>query len=121
MATAQIPSSSLPIRRRTLLGALCAGAILQGCGGGGGGGSSLPVLQAAWSAPVSNYNAASVLGSEVREQGLTRIELFTQGGFQVTGSCAVSPNPWPSNFRDFDVGTVHQVWGWRSAVRKVSA
>ncbi|SFD52343.1 SGNH/GDSL hydrolase family protein [Paracidovorax konjaci] len=52
---------SLPLRRRTLLGALCAGAVLQGCGGGGGGGATS--LQAAWTAPVADYNAATALGS----------------------------------------------------------
>ena len=68
---------------------------------------------------VEEPTPASVLGSEVREQGLTRIELYTEGGYQVTGSCAVSPNPWPSNFRDFEVGTVHKVWGWKTAARKL--
>ncbi|AVS70939.1 G-D-S-L family lipolytic protein [Paracidovorax avenae] len=84
MATAQLSSSSLPIRRRTLLGALCAGAILQGCGGGGGGGSSLPVLQSAWSAPVSDYNAVSVLGSPapafVQDRTIRQVMRLAAGG-----------------------------------------
>ncbi|WCM91281.1 SGNH/GDSL hydrolase family protein [Acidovorax sp. NCPPB 2350] len=60
MAIPQPPSSSsFPLRRRTLLGALCAGAVLQGCGGGGGSAT----LQAAWTAPVSDYNAVSPIGA----------------------------------------------------------
>lgn len=68
---------------------------------------------------IEEPTATSVVGSSVREQGMTRVELFTQGGYQITGTCPVGPNPWPSNFRDFGVGTVHQVWGWKAAVRKV--
>jgi hypothetical protein len=65
--------------------------------------------------------AESVLGSSVIEQGLTGIEIVTAGGYQITGTCAVGPNPWPSNFEDFGVGTTHNTWGWRTAARKAGA
>lgn len=63
--------------------------------------------------------AASVRGSSVLDQGLTRIQLFIDGGYQVVGSCAVGHNPWPSNFGRSAVGTTHKIWGWQAAARKV--
>lgn len=71
-----------------------------------------------WHGPEAP-TAASVLGSPVTEQGLTRVELFTQGGYRITGTCAVGPNPWPSNYRDSGIGTVTKVWGWRAAAGRV--
>jgi len=61
--------------------------------------------------------ADSVVGSAVIEQGLTRIEIFTDGGLRVTGTCEVTPHDHKSNFRDTGIGTSHHVWGWQSAIR----
>ena len=60
--------------------------------------------------------AESVVGSNIVEQGLTRIEIFTDGGLRVTGTCEVTAHTHASNFRDFAVGDRHKVWGWRSAI-----
>jgi hypothetical protein len=65
--------------------------------------------------------ALAVAGLAAVEQGLTRTELFTEGGLQVTGNAPVLDVGLSSNFRDFGVGTVHDVWGWRAAVRKAQA
>lgn len=54
----------------------------------------------------------------VTEQGLTGIKLFTEGGLQVVANSAVVPSGLSSNYRDLDVGTVHHVWGWKTAVRR---
>jgi hypothetical protein len=59
-----------------------------------------------------------VSGLVASEQGLVRIELFTEGGLQVVDAAEVLATGLPSNFRDFSVGTTHKVWGWRSAIRK---
>lgn len=48
--------------------------------------------------------------------GLTRIEVFTEGGATVMGNTgATTRDPaLTSNFRDFGVGTRTRVWGWRA-------
>jgi hypothetical protein len=69
-----------------------------------------------WS-PVSSIGedappeAGSVVGSTVIEQGLTRIEIFTDGGLRVTDTCHVTPHAHKSNFGDTEIGTSHHVWG----------
>ena len=62
----------------------------------------------------------AVRGLATVEQGLTRIEIFTEGGAEVVANAAVVPHGLPSNFRDFAVGTTHKVWGWRTAIRRVA-
>ncbi len=52
--------------------------------------------------------------SRVFAQGLTRIEAITRTGAKVRGrvplpeGLAIAPN-----YRDYRVGTVHKVWGWK--------
>lgn len=60
-------------------------------------------------------------GLTITEQGLTSVEVFTKGGLEVVGTSAVVPHGLSSNFNDFGVGTTHNVWGWRTAVKKVTA
>jgi hypothetical protein len=62
-----------------------------------------------------------VTGLAVTEQGLTRIELFTGGGLQVVANSPLVPTAFASNYRDFEVGTKHLVWGWKAAIRKATA
>lgn len=52
------------------------------------------------------------------EQGLVPIAVFRDGGLQVVDTSDVVSTDLPSNLRDFDVGTRHKVWGWRTAVRR---
>jgi hypothetical protein len=59
----------------------------------------------------------AVTGVAATEQGMTRIELFTEGGLQVVATTNVIPTGRPSNYRDFEVGATHHVWGWRAAIR----
>lgn len=61
-----------------------------------------------------------VQGFAVTQQGLTTIELFTEGGLRVVDTTPVVRNRLASNFRHFKTGTVHNVWGWRTAVRKAT-
>ena len=70
---------------------------------------------------LASPTAETVLGRPILQQGLTRVEMFTEGGLEVVGNCAVTPNPYPSNFRDFGVGVKHQVWGWRAAMKQAAA
>jgi hypothetical protein len=60
-------------------------------------------------------------GRRILAQGLTRIELFTQGGAQVIGStkATVHGPELKSAFRDHGVGTVTEVWGWKVVDRRV--
>lgn len=62
-------------------------------------------------------------GRRVLAQGLTRIEVFTEGGAQVVGNAAgtVPVAGLTSGFRDFAVGTVTQTWGWRALAKRVDA
>lgn len=62
-----------------------------------------------------------VMGLEVTEQALTRIELFTEGGLQVVANSPLVPTVYASNYRDLEVGTKHRVWGWKAAIRKATA
>lgn len=59
-----------------------------------------------------------VIGLGSLEQGLVSVEIFTEGGLRVVDRGEVVPNLSPSNFRSYEVGTVHKVWGWRTAMRK---
>jgi hypothetical protein len=63
--------------------------------------------------------AVSRLGAS--EMGLVPIEVFTDGGLQVVDQGDVVATDLPSNFRDLGVGTQHNVWGWRTAIRKAQA
>jgi hypothetical protein len=58
-----------------------------------------------------------VQGLAVVVQGLTRTEIFTEGGAKVTGNADVVPPDLPSNFRDFEGGVRHHACGWRTALR----
>ena len=62
-----------------------------------------------------------VAGLRVTAQGLTGIEIFTEGGLEVVATSPVAPHAFPSNFRDFEVGTKHNVWGWKAAIARVTA
>jgi hypothetical protein len=64
---------------------------------------------------------ADVAGLAAIEQGLVRIELFTDGGLQVVGHAEVISTSLPSNFRDMQVGTVRTVWGWKTAIKRAQA
>lgn len=62
--------------------------------------------------------AADVEGLAVVVQALTGIEIFTEGGLEVTGQSEdLAPSGPSSNFRDLGVGAKHHVWGWKTAVR----
>lgn len=64
----------------------------------------------------------SIRGRRILEQGLTRIEAFTEAGAQVLGRVVVTyDRVFPSHYRGpFPVGTVHRVWGWQT-LRSVAA
>jgi hypothetical protein len=62
-----------------------------------------------------------VEGLAATEQGLVHIQLFTAGGLQVVDNAQVVPTDLPSNFRDMQVGAVHKVWGWKTAIRRAQA
>lgn len=61
------------------------------------------------------------MGLGVSELGLVPIEVFTKGGLQVVDEADVVASGLPSNFRDFGVGTRHNVWGWQTTIRKARA
>jgi hypothetical protein len=63
----------------------------------------------------------AVAGLAATQQGLVPIELFTKGGLQVVDQSEVISTDLPSNFRDMQVGTVHKVWGWQTAIRRALA
>lgn len=63
----------------------------------------------------------TVSGLAATEQGLVHVDIFTKGGLRVVDEAEVVPTGLPSNFRDFGVGTSHNVWGWRTAIRKAQA
>ncbi len=59
-------------------------------------------------------------GCRVLAQGLTGVEVFSQGQASVLGN---APDTVPvagltSSFRDFGVGTVTHVWGWKALARR---
>ncbi len=62
-----------------------------------------------------------VAGLGATAHGLVRVELFTDGGLQVVDHAEVVGTGLPSNFRDMQVGTVHNVWGWRAAIALAQA
>ena len=62
--------------------------------------------------------SAAVAGLGAVEQGLTRIELFSEGNAQVFCNVPVKEVGLTSVFRDHAVGTTHHVWGWQTAIRK---
>jgi hypothetical protein len=66
-------------------------------------------------------NSRDVAGLAAREQGLTSTRIFTEGGLQVVDTANVVPSGLPSNMRDFQVGTRHNVWGWKAAIERVAA
>lgn len=62
-----------------------------------------------------------VAGIGAIEHGLVPVDVFTQGGLQVVDCAEVAPSGLPSNFRDMQVGTIHKVWGWKTAIRRAQA
>lgn len=62
-----------------------------------------------------------VNGLAATEHGLVRTELFTDGNLQVVDQAEVVETGLPSNYLDIGVGTVHKVWGWRTAIRRAQA
>lgn len=62
--------------------------------------------------------ADEVSGLRATQQGLVSIEIFTEGELQVVDRGEVVATGLASNFHDMGVGTVHKVWGWRTAVRR---
>src|SRR5215472_14788339 len=60
-------------------------------------------------------------GRRVLAQGLTRIEAFTTLGAQILGNSSktLGASALASNYRDFHVGVVHHVWGWRALRRSL--
>ena len=87
---------------------------------GAGSRSTLIVGPLPWSG-AEPPTVRDVGGLRVTEQGLTRIELFTEGGLQVVANSPVVPTAFASNYRDFAVGTRHLAWGWKTAIRKAIA
>ena len=59
---------------------------------------------------------SELAGRRIIDVGLTRIEAFTKIGSQVLGNSdqTIGASEFPSNYRDFKVGTIHHVWGWRA-------
>jgi hypothetical protein len=70
------------------------------------------------SSPPSEQDLA---GRRILAQGLTRIEAFTEMGSQVIGNSGktIGASALASNYRDFHVGAVHHVWGWRALPKVV--
>jgi hypothetical protein len=63
---------------------------------------------------------AELRDCRVLAQGLTRIEVFTNGGATVLGN-TMETRPvegTTSTFRDFGVGTKTAVWGWKALGRR---
>jgi hypothetical protein len=67
--------------------------------------------------------ATDLQGRRVLAQGLTRIEAFTEGRAAVVGNTTetVPVDGLTSSFRDFGVGTVTHVWGWKALPRRADA
>jgi hypothetical protein len=61
-------------------------------------------------------------GRPVLAQGLVRIEVFTVGGAVLLGNVPLNGDGriLASPFRDFEVGTVTQTWGWKVLPRRVA-
>ena len=79
-----------------------------------GSGSSFGVGVLPWRGP-SPPTAADIEEIEFIEHGLTRIEIFREGGAVVVDTAPLARGP-QSNLTDMNVGTVHKVWGWRTAM-----
>ncbi len=64
---------------------------------------------------------SDLVGRRVLAQGLTRIEAFTKVGAQILGNSdtTLGAEGLVSNYRDFYVGAVHHVWGWRALPKVV--
>jgi hypothetical protein len=61
-------------------------------------------------------------GRAILKQGLTRIEAFVATSAQVLGNLPVTYHrALASNYRDFQVGAVHHVWGWQVLGARVAA
>jgi hypothetical protein len=73
-----------------------------------------------WRGP-SPPTSQAVAGLAATQQGLVPVELFTKGGLRVVDQSEVISTDLPSNFRDMEVGTVHKVWGWQTAIRRALA
>ena len=63
----------------------------------------------------------AVAGVDAVEHGLVRVDVFTHGGLQVVDRAEIVATGLPSNFRDMQVGTIHKVWGWKTAIRRAQA
>jgi hypothetical protein len=65
--------------------------------------------------------AADLRGCRVLAQGLTRIEVFTEGGARILGTTSdtVPVEGLTSAFRDFAVGTKTSTWGWKALPGRV--
>lgn len=57
-----------------------------------------------------------ITGLPAVAQGLTRIEMFTEGGLAVVGNVGPVATQFDSNYREYQVGAAHRVWGWRAAI-----
>jgi hypothetical protein len=68
-----------------------------------------------WQGPAPPRES-DLLGRRVLAQGLTGIEAFTETGAEVLGNTdrTIGASMLTSNYRDFHVGAVHHVWGWRA-------
>lgn len=61
--------------------------------------------------------AANTAGADTLDAPITRIELFTRGGFKVVDNRPVTPGSAPSNRTTSGVGTITQVSGFQARVR----
>jgi hypothetical protein len=59
-------------------------------------------------------------GCRVLAQGLTRVEVFSQGQARLLGNApdTVPVDGLTSSFRDLGVGAVTHVWGWKALARR---
>lgn len=59
---------------------------------------------------------ADLAGRSILEQGLTRIEAFSEPAGKVIGNTnrTTRASALASNYRDFEVGTITHVYGWRA-------
>lgn len=66
---------------------------------------------------ASPPTAAAIEGMEFLEHALTRIEIFSDGGVEVVGTAPLAAGV-QSNLLEISVGTVHEVWGWATALER---
>lgn len=59
-------------------------------------------------------------GLSFLEHGRTTIQIFTEGGALVVAEAPLAGGP-PSTLDEHGVGTVHGVWGWRTAFERAKA